>query len=277
MPQAKQHVPLRAALVAGAALLIIAAVAVGLAFRANSGRQQRIAQLTSENRQLKASIADLSRRAAREITPPEGAGEPAEREKPRKPSAQETEKPEHAQVMKSLQEMLASSNASISRLEARTMELDEQRQKLTLENKRISASEADLRDSLASANRTISALQQEVKGKNDRLLQLDLEYNKLRESSAGDQQQLAKTSQLSQELQEIHRRREVYLNNIIRRYRELTEQYRFLASRDREGAAGAGTDLSRIQNTVSLAEEDLRQLNTLNAQAMQIQRKLSGK
>jgi hypothetical protein len=74
------------------------------------------------------------------------------------------------------------------------------------------------------------------------------------------------------------------LNSLLSRYKEVTEQYRAFASilenrRGPEGTPGAnisiaGPELSRIQNTLTLAEEDLRQLNALNAQALRIQKKL---
>ncbi len=43
-----------------------------------------------------------------------------------------------------------------------------------------------------------------------------------------------------------------------------------------EGASGGVAELSRIQNSIALAEEDFRQLSGLNSQALQLQRKLGG-
>lgn len=71
---------------------------------------------------------------------------------------------------------------------------------------------------------------------------------------------------------------------ILGRYRDITEQYRALANlfdnrRGAEGTPGSATvnpgpELARIQSTVGMAEEDLRQLNGLNAQALQLQKRL---
>jgi chromosome segregation ATPase len=82
------------------------------------------------------------------------------------------------------------------------------------------------------------------------------------------------------ELEEINRRRETYFTSILRRYKEVTEQYRALATRlesARDNVAPPGPELSRIQAAVASAEEDLRQLATLNAQAARIQQKLAGR
>ena len=71
----------------------------------------------------------------------------------------------------------------------------------------------------------------------------------------------------------------MYLNNILRRYREITEQYHAMAGvldsrRDREAAPVNNTEISRIQNAISLADEDLKQINALNAQASRLEKKL---
>ena len=71
----------------------------------------------------------------------------------------------------------------------------------------------------------------------------------------------------------------MYLNNILRRYREITEQYRAMSGvldsrRDREAAPVGSTEIARIQNAIALAEEDLKQIDALNAQAARLEKKL---
>jgi hypothetical protein len=46
------------------------------------------------------------------------------------------------------------------------------------------------------------------------------------------------------------------------------------SSRGPNSSAFSGAALTRIQNAVSLADDDLRQLNDLNAQARQLEEKL---
>jgi hypothetical protein len=46
---------------------------------------------------------------------------------------------------------------------------------------------------------------------------------------------------------------------------------------DCAAAPVSGTEIARIQNTIALAEEDLKQINALNAQAQHLQKKLPEK
>ena len=80
-------------------------------------------------------------------------------------------------------------------------------------------------------------------------------------------------------LQDINRRRDAYLTSIIRRYRDITSQFRAMSgmmdsSRDQSSSAFSGAALTRIQNAISLADDDLRQLNELNAQELRLEDKL---
>ncbi len=88
----------------------------------------------------------------------------------------------------------------------------------------------------------------------------------------------AETQQTVADLENIFRRREMYLNNILRRYREITEQYRALSGvqdgRDRAATPLSSAEISRIQNSLALAEDDLKQLTALSAQAQRLQKKL---
>ncbi|MGC4048579.1 MAG: hypothetical protein QM757_03495 [Paludibaculum sp.] len=71
------------------------------------------------------------------------------------------------------------------------------------------------------------------------------------------------------------------MNSLQRRYRELTDQLRALAVRlehsERDSPVTAAPDISRIQTTVQSAEDDLRQLLSLNTQAQSLTQKLGQK
>jgi hypothetical protein len=101
---------------------------------------------------------------------------------------------------------------------------------------------------------------------------------RLKEDAAAGKQSAVLTQQAVSDLESLFRRREMYLNNILRRYKEITEQYRAMSgvrdSRDGQAAPVSSTEISRIQNTIALAEEDLKQIYALNAQAQRLQRKL---
>ncbi len=77
-------------------------------------------------------------------------------------------------------------------------------------------------------------------------------------------------TKISDDFDDLNRRRDQYMTNVLRRYREVTDLYRTLSLRQE----GPRDDLSRIQNAISLAEEDMRQLQSLNAQARRLQRDL---
>jgi chromosome segregation ATPase len=181
---------------------------------------------------------------------------------------------EAARLMGKLEEDMATANSKANSLEARNRELESGIEKLNAESQRLLVSEADLKERLAGTNRIVEAMQAEVKGRAERITQLDIENRTLREENRKLSERSAQTSNLTRDLDDINRRRDALLNQIQRRYRDLTDQYRMLAARsDRDGIGSGGGDLSRVQHAISLAEEDLRQLNALNSQAARLQQR----
>ena len=246
---------------------------------ANRQQAARLAQLSAEIERARKTIAQLDR------SPNAPAGAPAPEPSQQGSNAPRVHRsaanPEDAIALQRMKLSLAEANASIARLESRADDAEAQLHNLTLENKRLAGSEADLKENLSTANQTVDALQKELKSSRDRVTQVEIVYQKLRDQSGGDAQKIAQLQQLATELQEIHQRREVYLNSILRRYRQITEQYRSMAGvwqaqRTDAPAPGSG-DLARIQDSIAMAEEDMRQLNNLNAQALLIQKKMAGK
>ena len=260
------------------AILVVLAAAIAVVWQARLHRQAaaQAAQLSAENARLRQRVAELSR--APVATPAEPA--PPAASGPRR-ALQPASNPKDAIAIERLKLSLADANAAIARLETRAGEAEAQAQNLGLDNKRLAASEADLKENLSAANQALDALQRELKSNRERVTQVEIAYQKLRDQGGADARKLAEVQQLAGELQDIHKRRETYLNNILRRYRQITEQYRSLSGvlqAQRTDAPGAGSaDLARIQDSIAMAEEDLRQLNNLNAQALLIQKKMAGK
>lgn len=259
-------------------IIVLLAAAVAVAWQARVNRQQaaRLAQLGAENTQLKQRVADLSHMPA---APPAEPAQPTPAGPPRAlPPAYNAA---DAIAIQRLKLSLADANASLARLETRAEQAEAQAQNLTVDNKRLAASEADLKESLSAANQAVDAMQRELKSGREHATQVEIAYQKLRDQSGIDAHKLADIQQLANELQDIHKRRETYLNSILRRYRQITEQYRSLSGvlqAQRTDAPAAGSaDIARIQDSIALAEEDLRQLNNLNAQALLIQKKMQGK
>jgi DNA repair exonuclease SbcCD ATPase subunit len=259
--------------------LVVLAAAIAVTWQARINRQAsaRVAQLSAENTKLRQQVAELSHAPA--VAAPPESTQPVAPGPPRvlNPGTN----PEDAITIQRLKLSLADANASIARLETRAGEAEAQVQNLGLEDKRLAASEADLKQNLSAANQAVDALERELKSNRERVTQVEIAYQKLRDQGGADARKLGEVQQLAGELEDIHKRRETYLNNILRRYRQITEQYRSLSGvleAQRTDAPGAGSaDLARIQDSIAMAEEDLRQLNNLNAQALLIQKKMAGK
>ena len=263
-------------------LIVVLLVAAGVvAWEARVNRQQaaRAEQLALENEQLRRRVADLNRQPASQpaASGPEASGESRNQPRTVKPAGN----PEDAIALQHLKLSLAEANASIARLESRAGEAESQLQNLRLENKRLTGSESDLKENLSAANQAVEVLQKELKSSRDHGTQVEIAYQKLRDQGGADAQKISQLQQLATELQDIHQRREVFLNSILRRYKQITEQYRsvsgVLQTQRTDAPAGGSADLARIQDSIAMAEDDLRQLNSLNAQALRIQKKMSGK
>lgn len=254
--------------------------------RENREQTARLVVLTAENDRLRKGAANLSQVPEVPAAAPIEGPSPGDRSERRTTKAERA--PEETAVIQNLNQSLADANASTARMESRAEQAEAQVQSLSSENKRLEASETDLKKSLAAANQAMDALQEELKSSKDRAVQsetasrqAEANYQKLRDQSRGDAQKLAELQQLASQLQDIHRRREVYLNGILRRYKQITTEYRSLSGvlqSQHTGTPDVGSaDLARIQDSIALAEEDLRQINNLNAQALLIQKKMAGK
>ncbi len=162
----------------------------------------------------------------------------------------------------------------------RVAELEASLERITAENKRLATAEAALSEDLDHTRRIVQAMEAEIRAKNERLAQLEASLRKTREELQSLSQRASAFGPIVAELSEINRRRENTVTSLQRRYRDITDQLRALAVRldtQRDSPAAAVGDISRIQTAVLAAEEDLRQLNTLNSQSQQLMQKLSGK
>lgn len=262
-------------------VVVLAAGAAAAALweaRANREQAVRLARLSAEVEQARKTVAELTHAAAAPaVAPAQPAAEGPNAPRSPRPSAN----PEDAIALQRLKLNLADANTLLARLESRADEAEAQIHNLSVENKRLAGSEADLKENLASANQLVDTLQKELKSNRDHVTQVEIAYQKLRDQSGGDAQKIIQLQQLAAELQDIHQRREVYLNSILRRYKQITEQYRSMAgvlqAQRTDGPAAGSADLARIQDSIAMAEEDLRQLNNLNAQARLVQKKMAGK
>jgi septal ring factor EnvC (AmiA/AmiB activator) len=255
---------------------LIGLMAAGTFLMVEERRARAIAELRTA--ELTALVEDL-RKGQKAVTPemePEAPEAPAQGPPVSKaaPSVPPTEYiriiAETQASLEAARKELSSARNDIAALQARAAAEQEQRDKLTAEL-------ADLNEALASTKRVVAATQAELKAKNDRLVRLETSEKLVREAAGKAEIESAKTLRTAQELEDLNRRREVLLNSMVRRYREVTDQYRTLSLRVQSRADQLGLDpgageLSRIQTSVQQAEEEFRQLNGLSAQAAKLLR-----
>jgi chromosome segregation ATPase len=177
-----------------------------------------------------------------------------------------------------LRESLSQATAEITRLQARVSDIQTQLETAAADNRGLTAAAEASKKGLVEAEQAVETARAELKTNNARIAQLENSNAKFKEDAAAAKQSTGPTQQIISDLEGIFRRRETFLNNILRRYREITEQYRALSGvmdsqRDRGAATGAA-EISRIQNSIALTEDDLKQISALNAQASRLERKL---
>jgi chromosome segregation ATPase len=260
------------------ALLALSAGAVifGIAqYRRAADDRTALIKVEEENRRLKVSpVASATPAPAVE----ESHGTEPSRGGRSQPSEAEIQaRLDSVRMLGQVKDQLAAAKTSISELQARVAELEATAAQAGEEGKRRAASEAELRESLASANRVVDAMQTELKGKTERLAAVEAASRRTSEDMKSANDRIEKMIASSREIEDLNRRREVYLTNLMRRFRDLTDQVRAMTIRldnPQEGARSQVVDLPRLQNVVQLAEEDLRQLSSLNSQAARLAKKL---
>jgi chromosome segregation ATPase len=168
------------------------------------------------------------------------------------------------------QQKLSAGQATIDELNNRIAGMESRIGQLTEESAALRRSEADLKDRLDTQTRAVGALQTEAKARDERLVEVEAANRILRQRGEESPARLAPMLEAAAEIEELSRRREATLNNILRRYREVTDLYRNMTLEQPQE-----TGISRIQNAITLAEEDIRQLQTLNAQSSRLQKKLN--
>ena len=144
------------------------------------------------------------------------------------------------------------------------------------DGKKLKAQLDELRDDMQAARRMGEALQAELRAKSDRLVKVETSEKLMKERLARAESSVAKSVGSSKEIEDLNRRREAYLTALLRRYREVSDLYRNFTlnaqTRETPGAGLQAGDLSRIQTAIQQAEDDLRQLQALNARMAQLAR-----
>lgn len=185
-----------------------------------------------------------------------------------------------ARQLAAMQQKLQAANASLGELQNKIGDLESSLARVTEENKKLVAGEAEFKENLASTNRLVQTMESELKVKTERIVQLEAAAKKLREDQSAAAARTGQITGVLREIEDINRRRETTLTSLQRRYRDLTDQFRALALRldtQRDNPTPITADVGRIQTVVQSAEEDLRVLVSLNTQAQRAGQKLGAR
>jgi chromosome segregation ATPase len=142
--------------------------------------------------------------------------------------------------------------------------------------------QADMQAQIADLQKQLDAATTESQIARQRASALETENSKLRSESTAGTARSSDFTQTIASLEDLTRRREIYMTSILRRYRDITSEFRNMSSvldtsRDPNSNVCSGATLTRIQNAVNLTEDDLQQLNDLNARAQKLEKQLQKK
>ena len=187
---------------------------------------------------------------------------------------------EDTTAYRNLAQTLAESNKWLADARARLASVEQELRTVVVEKEKLDKDAFELRQRVGELTKVVETAEKSLHSNDDRVTNLENSNRRLRDESKEQVQRLSRLTKLVTEMEDIGKRREASANNLLSRYREVTEQYRSLALATNGGASGdpglsRSLDLSRIQQIISTAEEDLRQLRALNAQVASLQRKIS--
>lgn len=252
-----------------------------------AGQAQDLLRVEAENQQLKAHIENLSRANAASAQEADEGSSTGNLHGKRSPRLIEGSSAEDLEIIRNLEEKLEVANEVASVARARIEELEKQVSEMREESARLAALNRENEEKAASAKLELANRDNELTLKGEQIAQMEAASRKALEESGGWAQKATRQAELLKQLQELHRRRESHLNTVVSRYRDITDRYRAFASvlenrRGPEGTPGAGIsiagpELGQIQTSITLAEEDLRQLTSLSAQVAKLQKELSAK
>jgi hypothetical protein len=192
---------------------------------------------------------------------------------PAKPSPDPTQHFSSAPAIAQLNEDLATARSRISELESKVLGLEADRATLTQQRQQeLTASEETCRARVADTQRSLETAQTDLKAAQQKAALFESENENLRKSQASAVKVAARTIPPESELDELSRHREGYLKSLIRHYREIDNDYRAFM-RDAQASRASDPAMLRIQATLSQAEEDLRQIDSLNAKTLLVEKR----
>jgi len=255
-------------IVLGLALAAAVGITVRQAGQLAASRRERAADLQSLH-----ALQEALRQRGLETAPAEaGAGTPA--------GGNLAALAKRQAAIEQLNRDLSEARAQITQLQAQLQSAgDESARALASADERSRKDQADWQSKLDDLKQQLDSAQAESQASRERVTALEAANTKLRSDSSEAAGRSAEIARGLADLEDLDRRREAYLTSIIRRYRDITNQFRAMggmldSSREPNSSALSAAALTRIQNAVALADDDLRQLSELNARARELQKKL---
>ncbi len=230
----------------------------------------------AEMSRLTARVATLTHELAVVKQTPAPVPPPAEPPKQTipapKPVAEFTPRTVAAATFK-LNEDLAAARLRISDLESKILSVDADRATLAQQRRQeLVAAEETCRAKTSDTLHLLETAQTDLKSAQQRMALFESENENLRKAQAAALKIPAHPSVPDPQLDEISRRRDTYLKSLLRRYREIDNDYRIVL-RDPAGPRTTDPAMLRIQATLSQAEEDLRQIDSLNAKTLLVEKR----
>ncbi|MGD1103574.1 MAG: hypothetical protein ABSA59_16105 [Terriglobia bacterium] len=186
-------------------------------------------------------------------------------------------------VIERLDRELAETRATITDLQTQlSTSNDQNTQAVASATERLQKQQADAQAQLEDLQKKLDAALAQADIARQRVAALEADNAKLKTDTAAVTTRTTDVDHIIASLQDLDRRRDIYLTSILRRYRDITGEFRAMSSmldtsQHPSSGACSGAVLSRIQNAVNSAEDDLRQVNELNARSQKLEKQLQKK
>jgi chromosome segregation ATPase len=183
-------------------------------------------------------------------------------------------------VIERLDRELAETRATMTDLQTQLSTSNDQNTKaLATAQESLQKQQADSQAQLEDLQKKLDAALAESDIARQRVAALEADNAKLMTDTTAATTHAADVAHIMASLQDLDRRRDGYLTSILRRYRDITGEFRNMSgmldtSQQPSSGACSGAVLSRIQSAVNSAEDDMRQVNELNARSQKLEKQL---
>lgn len=153
------------------------------------------------------------------------------------------------------------------------------RRALSNANEQLGEEKLLVQNQLAVFNKQMASAQAEIQASRLRVKALEVLNEKLKNEKRAAPLAVQKSTGAFSKIQVLDQRREAYATSVMDRYRQISGQLQAMtgilqANRDANANAFSSEALYRIQNTLSLANNDLRELERVNAQIRVLEKQL---